>query len=315
MIFFKKTNISILFDLSHKELLNVQEHDFSEFLSLLKSLNLKIKKNEGKSLTQKLLHDVDILVIGNPINNYFSSIEIKTLIDFVRKGGGLLLVSEYGADYLQRTNLNDISGIFGIFFKKNIIKEYNKINQNCSSILSIQDFEKHKITNQLRDIVIGGSCSLFLNKNSRPLLKTNDNSVWSEIYNNSAKQWSKDEEEKRQIIAAYTEYGRGKVVALGDVDIFTDDPHIGINQLDNRKFILNVLNWFTLPVKESDVMLWTLNQLGAIQNEIKEINSKINNIIETMTILERRISSIEEVENVEKYKKNVDEEHTEREIS
>ena len=98
-------NTSILFDLSHKELLNVQEHDFSEFFGVLKSLNLNIKKNESKSLTQKILHDVDILVIGNPINNFFSSTEIKTLIDFVRKGGRLLLVSEYGADYIQRTNL------------------------------------------------------------------------------------------------------------------------------------------------------------------------------------------------------------------
>ena len=308
-------NSTILFDLSHGEMLNVQESDYSEFLSLLKSLNLTIKKNQNKSLTQKILNDIDTLVIGNPINNYFSNTEIKTIIDFVRKGGRLLLVSEYGADYIQRTNLNDISGIFGIFFQKNIIKEYNKINQNCSSILSIQDFEKHKITNQLRDIVIGGSCSLFLNKNSKPLLKTNDTSVWSEIYNNSAKQWSKDDENKRQIIAAYTDYGRGKVIALGDIDIFTNDPYIGINQLDNRKLILNILNWFMQPVKESDVIIWTLNQLGTIQNEIKEINSKINNIIETMTILERRISRIDEIENVEKFKETVEKDHIERELS
>ena len=97
-----------------------------------------------------------------------------------------------------------------------------------------------------------------------------------------------------QIISACTEFGRGKVVAIGDIDIFSNDSNIGLNCLDNRKFLLNLISWLLEPVKESDVMLWALNQLGSIQIELKRVNNKINNIIETMTILEYRISAIEE---------------------
>ncbi len=273
-------------------MLNIDEEEFSEFLDLLKKLDLKIKKNEGGSITKEILEDIDLLILGNPIDDFFSSLEIKHVVDHVRNGGGLLLLSEYGADYLQKTNLNDISGKFGIFFEKNIIKEMNSNNQNCTSILHIQDFEKHQITKNLRELIIGGACSLFLSKGVKPLLQSNDKSVWSEIYNNTSEEWTKDQE-NQQIVAAYTEFGQGKVVAIGDIDIFTSNSRMGINTFDNRKFLLNIINWLIEPVRESKVLSFILNQIGDLQYEIRETNKILNNIIETMTILEKRISYLE----------------------
>lgn len=286
----------VLFDSVHSEMLNIKDKDFSEFINLLKSLTLKIITNENKNLTNQQLQRVDILVIGNPIDDYFSNIEIKNIINFVRDGGRLLLISEYGGDYLQKTNLNDITGKnFGIYFQKNIVKQYNSNNQNCSSIISVQNFQKHQITKQLRELVIGGTCSLLLKKDSKPLLYLNES--WTEIYNGFNEQWSKENGNMKQIISACMEYGRGKVVAIGDIDIFSNDSNTGLNCLDNRKFVLNLISWLLEPVKESGVMLWALNQLGALQIEVKRINNKINNIIETMTILEHRISAIEEIKD------------------
>jgi hypothetical protein len=286
---FKKT---VLIDLAHNEMLNTNEEEYSEFLDLLKKLDLKIKKNENTHITKEILENIDLVIIGNPIDDFFSSLEIKLIMDHVRNGGGLLLISEYGADHLQKTNLNDISGKFGIFFEKNIIKEMNSNNQNCTSILHIQDFLKHEITKNLREIIVGGACSLFLNKDVKPLLQSNEKSVLSEVYNNTSEEWTK-EQEKQQIIAAYTEFGQGKVVAFGDIDIFTSNSRIGINVFDNRKFLQNIINWLIEPVRESKVLSFILNQLGDLQYEIREINKVLNNIIETMTILEKRISFIE----------------------
>lgn len=286
-------NKTILFDLAHKEMLNIEENEFSGFLSVLQRVNITILNNENKDLTGDLLNNVDILFIGNPINDFFSNVEIKSIVDYVRQGGHLLLISEYGSDYLQKTNLNDLTGKhFGIFFEKDIVKEQPKINQNCTSILHVQDFPDNKITDHVREIIIGGTCSFFINKNAKPLIKSSG-LTWTEIYNDATKQWTK-ESEHEQIIGAYTKFGKGKVVALGDIDVFTNDPNIGINQLDNKKFISNILNWLMEPIKESDVTFWILNQLGSLQNEIKEINNKINNIIETLTFLDRRMSLIEE---------------------
>lgn len=274
-------------------MLNIDDDEFKEFFNLLLRLDLKVRQNKNGQITKESLENIDLLIIGNPIDNFFSSLEIKSIIDYVRSGGGLLLLSEYGADHLQRTNLNDISRKFGISFEKNLIKEMNSANQNCTSILHVQDFMKDQITKSLREILIGGVCSLLLSKKAKPLLKTSESSVWSEIYNNKTEEWTKHEE-KQHTIAAFTEFGQGKVVAIGDVDIFTLNSKIGINSLDNRKFIQNVINWLLEPVKESEIISFILDQLGELQYEIRETNKVLNNIIETMTILEKRISYIEE---------------------
>jgi hypothetical protein len=284
---------TILFDLSHGEMFDFEESEYHDFLSLLKSIGLNVKENRNKSLSNKILNNIDILIIGNPIEEYFSNIEIRSVIDFVRKGGSLLAISEYGADYLQKTNLNDITGkYFGIYFQKNLVKIFKDDNQNCSSILKIQHFQEHKITNQLRDLTIGGSCSLLIDKNVEQLIYLDGS--WTEIYNDASKVWLKDEEGKRQILAACTEYGRGRVLAIGDIDIFSNDNNIGLNSFDNYKFITNIIDWLSENVEDKDVLGWILHQLGIFQNEFKEVNIKINNLIETITVLEKRISSLED---------------------
>jgi hypothetical protein len=287
---FKK---NVLNDLTHNEMLNIDDIEFAEFFNLLRRLDLKVRQNKNSQITKEILENIDLLIIGNPIDNFFSSLEIKNIIDYVRSGGALLLLSEYGADHLQRTNLNDISRKFGISFEKNLIKEMNSANQNCTSILHIQEFMKDQITKSLREILIGGVCSLILTKKAKPLLRTSENAVWSEIYNNKTEEWTKYEE-KQHIIAAFTEFGQGKVVAIGDVDLFTSNSKIGIDSLDNRKFIQNIINWLLEPVKESEIISFILDQLGELQYEIRETNKVLNNIIETMTILEKRISYLEE---------------------
>jgi len=290
---------TILFDLNHNEMLTL-DNDFSDFLKLLHNLNFKIEKNENKDLTKKVLENIDVLILGNPIDDYFSNIEIKEIVNFVRLGGSLLLVSEYGADYLQKTNLNDIANHFGFLFEKNLIKEQNPKNQNCSSILHIHEFPEVDFLNGLREVVIGGTCSLYLKKGAKVLLETSKLNNWSEIYNNSLEEWEKDKEQLH-IIAAYAKFGQGKVIALGDIDIFCNDDNIGINSLDNQKFLHNSLSWLVEPVKKSDVNSFILDQIGELQNGVKNIQTTINNLIETMSILEKRLTNIEgNSENLEK---------------
>ena len=269
------------------------DNDFSDFLKLLHNLNFKIEKNENKDLTKKVLENIDVLVLGNPIDDYFSNIEIKEIVNFVRLGGSLLFVSEYGADYLQKTNLNDIANHFGFLFEKNLIKEQNPKNLNCSSILHIHEFPEVDFLNGLREVVIGGTCSLYLKKGAKVLLETSKVNNWSEIYNNSLEEWEKDKEQQH-VLAAYAKFGQGKVIALGDIDIFCSDDNIGINSLDNQKFLRNILSWLVEPVKKSDVNSFILDQIGELQNGVKNVQTTINNLIETMSILEKRLTNIEE---------------------
>jgi len=284
---------TILFDLSHNEMLNLSESEYSDFLNLLNTLNQEIIKNEKSEITEKILKNVDVLVIGNPINDYFSRSEISLIINFVKQGGALLLISEYGGDSLQKTNINDISGkYFDIFFEKNILKENNSVNENCTNIIRIKSFPNHEITNQLRELVIGGSCSLLLKSNATILLELDDN-AWSEKYNSSMNDWEKDISKNTFVLSACSTYGKGKIAALGDVDLFSKDPNFGINQLENRKFVKNLFNWLIKPNEDSDTLNWALSKIESLEKKVATMNEKIKNLIETITILEKRISNME----------------------
>lgn len=307
MPFTNKT--TILFDLSHNEMLSpseAEDNEYADFTNLLNSLNIEIKKNDDREITIQLLKNLDILIIGNPVNEYFSKSEITSIIEFVRYGGSLLLISEYGADYLQKTNLNDIAAKnFNILFESNIIKEINEINQEGSSIITIRSFPTHETTNQIREIIMGGSCSIALHKEAIPLLISEEN-AWSEKYSESKKDWEKEERKDEYIISAATSFGSGKVAAIGDVDIFSNDPNFGINKLDNRKFITNLINWLIEPIEENKIMDWTLKKVSSLEIQINGLNSKINNIIETISFLEKRISRIEGAIALLKRQRDVD---------
>ncbi|TXT66001.1 MAG: hypothetical protein BAJALOKI1v1_340024 [Promethearchaeota archaeon] len=290
------TKPTILFDLSHNEMLSPiksAENEYADLIKLLENLNLELIKNETSEITEELLQKVKVLIIGNPVNDFFSMAEIETILAYVRQGGSLLLISEYGGDYLQKTNLNDISAKhFDILFEKNIIKESNDINESGSSIISIQSFPKHEITAQMREIIIGGSCSLMINDNAFSLLELDEN-AWSEKYDESNDEWNEEDHKEKYIVAACIEFGRGKVGAIGDIDLFSDDPNYGANKLDNRKFITNLFNWLLKPIEDKDAIFWALKKLGTLEIQLKNTNDKINNIIETISFLEKRISRIE----------------------
>ncbi|MBD3213492.1 MAG: hypothetical protein GF311_12865 [Candidatus Lokiarchaeota archaeon] len=240
------------------------------------------------------MRNIDVFVIGNPINEYFSIKEINSIIDFVKHGGSLLLISEYGGDVLQKTNINDISGkYFNIFFEKNILKEKKPSNNNSSNIIKISSFSDHEITTQLREVVIGGSCSLLIKGNATILLSLNDNG-WAKKYNSSTNDWDRDVKKMTYTVSACTTFGKGKVVALGDIDIFSKDPNFGINKLENRKFITNLFNWLIKPSEDSDTLDWALAKISSLEDKILGNNKKINNLIETITFLEKRISKLEE---------------------
>lgn len=307
MPFSNKT--TILFDISHNEMLTptaTVENEYADFVDLLRNLNVEIKKNEDSEITKDLLEHSDILIIGNPVNEFFSKGEITAIVEFVRHGGSLLLVSEYGADYLQKTNLNDIGATnFNILLESNIIKEKNEINQEGTSIITIRAFPKHKTTKQLREIIVGGTCSFVLHKEAVPLL-TLSKSAWSEKYNESKSDWEEEERKEKYIIAACSAFGSGKVAAIGDVDIFSNDPNFGINKLDNRKFITNLIRWLREPIEDNKVIDWTLRKISNLEGKIDTINGKINNIIETISFLEKRISRMEGAVTLLKEQSKVD---------
>ncbi|MCP4764032.1 MAG: enoyl-CoA delta isomerase 1 [archaeon] len=212
------------------------------------------------------------------------------IIDFIMEGGNLLVINEYGGDAVQKTNLNDLTKFFGIYFENTAIR--SNTDTGSSSLPMINDFSKHEISKNIRKIVLGGCCSLRIAKNAMGICFSGKE-TWLEIYDNLNNIWIKNEDNSLPLIAAAT-YGQGRVVAIGDIEICSSNARFGLNALDNKKLIQNIFLWFQQPVKYETTIDWIMGQFAVQRDETLNLNNIFNNLINTIKGLEERITKLEE---------------------
>ncbi|HUY01114.1 MAG TPA: hypothetical protein VMV49_16260 [Candidatus Deferrimicrobium sp.] len=218
----------ILFDQSREKDKWLNEHH-SEFLLLLTSNGYSISKITEGPINYANMKDFDILVLSaiRTGSMDFNAVEIRSIAQFVSDGRGLFLI---GNEYIgKEKNFNYLfNQLFGISFSDQVLDKENNANPAAgwshSPIISI--FVDHKITKQLEEIVLRDGSGLNLTKSSEPLAFSAPTAEPACV----------------PVIGA-TEYGKGKVIAIGGDGIFTNDPRIGINARDNEQFILNALDW------------------------------------------------------------------------
>ncbi len=278
-----------MFDVLHENLLDINEPDYASFRKLLKKLGFDASVLDRDPIREASLDGEDVLVIGCPVNELIRKGEVDTIVDFVRKGGQLLVASEYGGDTVQKTNLNELTKHFGIYFESSIIKS-SRFGGSPNAPL-ITKFADHAITKNVLKLLLGGCASIRLAKNAEGLVFSGADS-WVEIYNQADFEWNKRAEIDLPI-ATVASYGNGRVFAIGDVDIFSNDEIYGLKSMDNERFITNTLRWLTRPVNQDDVMGWVLSQIGLLSETVATLAKNVQNIIETTQHLDERISELE----------------------
>ncbi|MFX1297722.1 MAG: hypothetical protein ACFFD2_23105, partial [Promethearchaeota archaeon] len=90
----------------------------------------------------------------------------------------------------------------------------------------INIFVEHQITKSLGELILRNVSGLNLTKLSEPLAFANPTAEPACV----------------PVIGA-TEYGKGKVIAIGGDGIFSNEPKTGINARDNKQLIYNILEW------------------------------------------------------------------------
>ncbi len=287
-----RARTKIIFDVLHENLLDINEPDYAPFKKLLKKLGFDAGILDRDPIHEGSLDGVDMFVIGCPVNELIPKGEVDAIVDFVRKGGQLLVLSEYGGDTVQKTNLNELTKHFGIYFESSIIKS-SRFGGSPNAPLFTK-FADHAITKNVLKLLIGGCASIRLAKNAEGIAFSGADS-WMEIYNQNDFEWTKRAEIDLPI-AAVASYGNGRVVALGDVDIFSTDEVYGLKSMDNERFISNLLRWLTSPVSQDDVMSWVLSQIGLLSETVATLAKNVQNIIETTQHLDERLSDLEDGE-------------------
>ncbi|MHA1794126.1 MAG: hypothetical protein ACTSVI_15900, partial [Promethearchaeota archaeon] len=133
--------IAICFTQGHDEKLVIEEVQHEGLVDMLFRSEYKLGKIETWVSWQRL-SGYQVLVIGCPQENNFKDEEIKTIINFVKDGGGLFLINDEGGDALSGSNLNAIASQFGFVFNPDLVKDETSFTQKPEYV-KIKDFQKH----------------------------------------------------------------------------------------------------------------------------------------------------------------------------
>ena len=193
-------------DYSHSNLLNLETSSFGEFTQFLITSGYSIVKIESGFNSLNDLKRYKVIILSTPKNVTLKPSEIKTLVDYVKNGGNLLITSSSGGDYRNKTNLNDLTRNFGFEFVPDEINDsVNYVNLQKRPLIT--KFKPHVITEQIKKIVFSSSCSTLIldfledDKNTKifGLLQSGLNS-WHKIYDGN--DWVEEDSPKIPLLVA-----------------------------------------------------------------------------------------------------------------
>ncbi|MBC7320459.1 hypothetical protein H5T89_07415 [bacterium] len=199
-----------------------------------------------------------IVILPAPFQAYSSS-EKQAIVDFVKAGGKLIMLGEYGSyGYTANANLNAISTALGagITFNNNTVYD-NTNNYNDENYWPlIQTFVSHPTTNGLTTLAYICGDSLSVQNPGTAIAYASSSAYTSsslsrDVVGNSAGIGVKAPDTKDKvtsiIVSAVAQIGSGKVVAIGDANIFGNDVYENqtdfIDLYNNKKFLQNIINW------------------------------------------------------------------------
>jgi len=248
-----KNDIKVGLDYSHNNMLTLEASSYSDFTQFLFSSAYKLGKIEAGFYSLDKVKNYNAIIMSIPKNINLDPREIEVLEEYVRKGGSLLIVGSRGGEHANRTNINELTRLFGFeFINDEINDSVNYINMQKRPL--IVNFSPHYITENIKKIVLSSACSLGTLK----LSKQDEKNVKVEVivrgglncWRNrfDGKQWVEEDCPKVPLVIT-SEYHNGQVAAFGTLSIFSSlGREYGFTAFDNDIIIANILRWLTLDI-------------------------------------------------------------------
>jgi Arc/MetJ-type ribon-helix-helix transcriptional regulator len=277
MVLVMENGIQIALDNSHNNLLTLEASSYADFTQFLFTSGYKIGKIELGFNSLENIKSYSAIIISTPKNIELSIKEVEVLEEYVKKGGSLLVIGARGGDYSNRTNLNELTRLFGFeFVDDEVFDSVSYVNMQKRPLIS--KFKPHFITEQVKKVVLSSSCSLnpieFLEdeKNVQIVQLINAGiNCWRKKYD--GKEWVEEDSPKIPLMLA-VEYYEGKVVSFGTTSIFSSlGREYGFTAFDNDIILANILRWLTTDIESEgkvitiDIQLDLFHWLDSIVKE------------------------------------------------
>ncbi len=250
---------SILIDDSHNNQFGyVDENFFGTMINTLEAENYQVDFTSDVGFAPD---QYDIMIIPTPVSLY-SNTEISQVKNFVQNGKKIIILGEFYS-YYDNSELNYILNQVGadIQFDNSLITDSANNYDNNDEWPEINLFTPHPTTDSLNSIILFAASSLnvfgdaikIAESSSINLVESFDSSTFNEKGIEAGLMENQDYDSQTTAyvsVAAADKIGNGKVVAVTDVNLFSDDvddffPSLDsmLNVGDNKDFLLNIVNW------------------------------------------------------------------------
>ncbi|MEM2134723.1 MAG: hypothetical protein Q6366_010030 [Candidatus Freyarchaeota archaeon] len=223
----------VLFDETQKERGRITT-SYAALKGVLETEGIQSIRFVDFPITLDKLKDFDAVVFPCPDQSKLQPGEIRAVLDYVSRGGGVVLLSHAGGDRGLRTNLNELAENFGISFQNNQVTDERQ-NLGLENLPKITKFKDHPVTEGITELCYSAGCSIKIVGEAEALAIT-----------------SRTAEPPDAIILAVANYGNGRVAALGSYEIFRDRIMGGLNTSQNMVLAKNIFKWVLTPSKPKE---------------------------------------------------------------
>lgn len=204
-------------------------------------------------LTKNLLKEYEVVILYQPTKTLEDS-EITAVVDFVRRGGGLIICGQHDMAWNDesRESYNQLASTFGVTFTSNAVDDpTNKQGCYCTPIVHNLMME-HPLIQGVTQIIMYKPCALRITGDAVAVARGDDDTRTV-----GADQLSGED----IVLAAATEYERGRVVVIGTHTVFDDSF---INEPDNLVFSTNLFAWTSEQANPKGQPQYTILATAAI---------------------------------------------------
>ncbi len=246
----------VVFDQIHNNSITIETNAYNSFIQYLFQQNLRVGKLT-QTLNNETLKPYEILILGNAQDSTYSINEIYSILEFVRKGGSVIIFSDEGGDLSNRSNYNELTINFGFKILPNIIYDPESYVDKIVRPV-IKNFLPHPITEEVHAIVYSSGCSFEIMDNAE-FAEYRDVSVQPIAFASPTCKMKIFENQKwvernapHSIVALAGRYFEGHVIAIGTPSLLSSlSNNYGFKARNNLKFIKNIIEWCLTPSEET----------------------------------------------------------------
>ncbi|MHC5115875.1 MAG: DUF4350 domain-containing protein, partial [Planctomycetota bacterium] len=221
---------------------------YRRFCRALEENGFDLHVEQYHEITPELLNQYDVYIIGeqNHYSRFMKKQEQRDLMNWVKEGGGLFVIVEHTNCYRMGEIVNELLEETPIQVRYDTIMDlYRKKPNTRTTWVKLEPDEKHPITANIESVRFFNGASF---ETEHGILFSADTS-WSDRYNPESKpvfdgNRKKDPNELLGSFAgaAAVDYGKGRVVVMGDHNPFSNN---NIYYGGHYGFAINSMKWLS----------------------------------------------------------------------